>query len=77
MNKITYEKSNGFSLSVEEYEEAIHQLHLDAGLVYVGTNADGEKEYVGTDRQWEKYENLYMGWHIDWHDHHCRAPEAI
>lgn len=36
-------------------------LHLEAGLTWCGENAEGEKEYVGTNKQWAKYEELKKG----------------
>ena len=31
---------------------------IKAGLVYAGDDADGEPEFIGTDEQWTKYEQL-------------------
>ena len=39
-------------------KEQLYDLHIEAGLVYVGTNFEGEPEYIGTDKQWMKYEEL-------------------
>jgi hypothetical protein len=47
----------------DQYNETIHQLHLDAGLTYAGINNDNELEYIGTDKAWEKYEQLYEMYH--------------
>ena len=33
-------------------------LHKIAGLVYTGKNEEGEKEYLGTEAEWERYEEL-------------------
>lgn len=33
-------------------------LHESVGLEYVGLNADGEPEYIGSEEQWDDYERL-------------------
>ena len=36
----------------------MEDLHLKAGLVKSGKNDEGEPEYIGTQEQWDKYEEL-------------------
>ena len=46
---------------LREYEQeqaALSQLHKDAGLAYAGINEDEEHEWIGTDKAFEKYQNL-------------------
>ena len=35
-----------------------YELHLEAGLVYSGMNAEYETEWIGTKQDWQKYEDL-------------------
>lgn len=43
----------------EEYNERIDtEIHERAGLVYSGKDMDGEDEWIGTDAQWFKYDEL-------------------
>jgi len=40
-----------------EYDDRIdNELHIEAGLVYAGKDSDGEKEWVGTKKQWNNLE---------------------
>lgn len=41
-----------------ELEEQDYQFHVEAGLVYAGKNEDGENEWIGDERKWERYEEL-------------------
>lgn len=37
-----------------------YKLHIDAGLIDTGDkNSDGEIEWMGTKKQWNKYEELF------------------
>lgn len=38
--------------------EAIYELHEEAGLLYWGRNDDGEDEWVGSDKAWRKFSEL-------------------
>jgi hypothetical protein len=42
-------------------------LHEQAGLVKAGINDYGEQEYMGTDKQWDLYEQMRTGeaWYKD------------
>lgn len=39
----------------KEYEG---DLHLKAGMTFGGLNDDGVMEWIGTDEQWDKFEEL-------------------
>ena len=39
-------------------EKEIHKIYIEAGLVPCGKNTDGEEEYIGTRKQWEKADQL-------------------
>lgn len=41
-----------------ELLEREYDLHIKAGLVYSGMNIDGESEWIGTDKEWQEYEEL-------------------
>jgi len=34
------------------------ELHLVAGLTWTGLNADDEDEFIGSKKQWEKYQKI-------------------
>ena len=36
-----------------------HQLHSEAGLIPAGKNEDDEQEWLGTDKEWNKYTHLF------------------
>lgn len=40
--------------------ENILEIAEEAGLIFSGRNADGEPEFIGSDRQWTKYEFLKL-----------------
>lgn len=33
-------------------------LHHEAGLAYSGMDAEGQAQWIGTDKQWDKYSKL-------------------
>lgn len=41
--------------------------HEEAGLVFSGINEDGEKEWIGTDKEWNRYSELIQE-NDDWKD---------
>ena len=44
----------------KEFEKFIFRddLHIQAGLSFSGQNGEGQNEYIGTTKQWKKYEQL-------------------
>jgi hypothetical protein len=42
----------------EDQDEVTEDLHELAGLICMGENSDGELEYVGSQKQLAKYEEL-------------------
>jgi hypothetical protein len=35
-----------------------HDLHLEAGLVRTDDDFEGNSQYIGTDKQWDKFNEL-------------------
>ncbi len=35
------------------------RAYQEAGLIYQGTNEEGEMEFLGTDREWQMADELY------------------
>jgi len=42
----------------QDVDQVDYDLHTIAGLTCVGTNEDGELEYLGTQKQWNEYRKL-------------------
>ena len=40
------------------YEESIKELAEEVGLIYSGRNFDGEPEFIGTTKAWDKFTKL-------------------
>lgn len=36
----------------------MENIFKKAGLIEAGINSDGEQEYIGTKKQWEKYQEI-------------------
>lgn len=41
-----------------ELEPSADDLHIKAGLQFAGWDADGDMEWIGTDKEWNKFEEL-------------------
>jgi len=40
----------------QQENEKIYNLHIEAGLAYAGLNAQGQFEWIGTDKDWDRYQ---------------------
>lgn len=50
-------------------------LHEEAGLAPVGVNAEGEMEWIGTDKEWRAYEMIQSG-EEQFRSENCVCPKC-
>ena len=47
------------NIFIEQVGNSDYDRHLRSGLAYAGKNFDGELEWIGTTKEWRKYEILF------------------